>query len=99
MGSKPSFVDVWIEGHKGPDPENLEVLCDEQATEKLVSILNRLRTAYTLKESTVLKTLFCRRSIKRKYLNAMDWSSIGGRPHLTLKLYTTLEVGYAMAGM
>jgi len=40
LGTKPSFVDVWIEGHKGPDPENPEVLCDEQATEKLVSILN-----------------------------------------------------------
>ncbi|WVZ67119.1 hypothetical protein U9M48_016244 [Paspalum notatum var. saurae] len=35
MGTKPSFVDVWIEGHKGLDPENLEILCDEQATEKL----------------------------------------------------------------
>ncbi|WVZ50717.1 hypothetical protein U9M48_001946 [Paspalum notatum var. saurae] len=35
LGMKPSFVDVWIEGHKGPDPENPEVLCDEQATEKL----------------------------------------------------------------
>ncbi|WVZ76238.1 hypothetical protein U9M48_024227, partial [Paspalum notatum var. saurae] len=33
MGTKPSFVDVWIEGHKGPDPEN--PVCDEQATEKL----------------------------------------------------------------
>ncbi|WVZ70219.1 hypothetical protein U9M48_018900 [Paspalum notatum var. saurae] len=35
LGTKPSFVDVWIEGHKGPDPKNPEVLCDEQATEKL----------------------------------------------------------------
>ncbi|WVZ63262.1 hypothetical protein U9M48_012907 [Paspalum notatum var. saurae] len=34
-GIKPSFVDIYIEGHKGSDPENLEVLCDEQATEKL----------------------------------------------------------------
>ncbi|WVZ54387.1 hypothetical protein U9M48_005193 [Paspalum notatum var. saurae] len=34
-GIKPSFVDVvYIEGHKGSDPENPEVLCDEQATEK-----------------------------------------------------------------
>ncbi|WVZ63045.1 hypothetical protein U9M48_012716 [Paspalum notatum var. saurae] len=34
-GIKPSFVDVYIERHKGSDPENPEVLCDEQATEKL----------------------------------------------------------------
>ncbi|WVZ71460.1 hypothetical protein U9M48_020046 [Paspalum notatum var. saurae] len=34
-GIKPSFVDVYIEGHKGSDPENPKVLCDEQATEKL----------------------------------------------------------------
>ncbi|WVZ80162.1 hypothetical protein U9M48_027661 [Paspalum notatum var. saurae] len=34
-GIKPSFVDVYIEGHKGLDPENPEVLCDEQVTEKL----------------------------------------------------------------
>ncbi|WVZ89565.1 hypothetical protein U9M48_035949 [Paspalum notatum var. saurae] len=36
--SKPgmqSFVEVYIEGHKGSDPDNPEVLCDEQATEKL----------------------------------------------------------------
>ncbi|WVZ94282.1 hypothetical protein U9M48_040188, partial [Paspalum notatum var. saurae] len=30
-----SFVDVYIEGHKGSDPENPEVLCDQQSTEKL----------------------------------------------------------------
>ncbi|WVZ84853.1 hypothetical protein U9M48_031837, partial [Paspalum notatum var. saurae] len=34
-GIKPSFVEVYIEGHKGSDPDNPEVLCDEQATEKL----------------------------------------------------------------
>ncbi|WVZ63409.1 hypothetical protein U9M48_013043 [Paspalum notatum var. saurae] len=34
-GVKPSFVEVYIEGHKGSDPDNPEVLCDEQATEKL----------------------------------------------------------------
>ncbi|WVZ99717.1 hypothetical protein U9M48_044978, partial [Paspalum notatum var. saurae] len=34
-GAKPSFVEVYIEGHKGSDPDNPEVLCDEQATEKL----------------------------------------------------------------
>ncbi|WVZ50595.1 hypothetical protein U9M48_001836 [Paspalum notatum var. saurae] len=34
MGTKPSFVDVWIEGHKGPDPENPKMLCDEQAKYK-----------------------------------------------------------------
>ncbi|WVZ52354.1 hypothetical protein U9M48_003424, partial [Paspalum notatum var. saurae] len=34
-GVKPSFVEVYIEGHKGSDPDNPEILCDEQATEKL----------------------------------------------------------------
>ncbi|WVZ53977.1 hypothetical protein U9M48_004857, partial [Paspalum notatum var. saurae] len=34
-GVKPSFVEVYIEGHKGSDLDNPEVLCDEQATEKL----------------------------------------------------------------
>ncbi|WVZ89014.1 hypothetical protein U9M48_035478 [Paspalum notatum var. saurae] len=34
-GIKPSFVDIYIEGHKGSDLENPEVLWDEQATEKL----------------------------------------------------------------
>ncbi|WVZ84114.1 hypothetical protein U9M48_031176, partial [Paspalum notatum var. saurae] len=34
-GIKSSFVDVYIEGHKGSDSEKPEVLCDEQATKKL----------------------------------------------------------------
>jgi hypothetical protein len=31
-------IEVYMEGHKGPDPEHPEILCDEEATEKLVNI-------------------------------------------------------------
>ncbi|WVZ52034.1 hypothetical protein U9M48_003129 [Paspalum notatum var. saurae] len=31
---KPNFVEVYIEGHKGSDPNNPEVLCDEQVKYK-----------------------------------------------------------------
>ncbi|WVZ49254.1 hypothetical protein U9M48_000628 [Paspalum notatum var. saurae] len=71
---KPSFVEVYIEGHKGSDSDNPEVLCDEQATEKLAKY----------KENVI------QRHGPR--------SLIGGRPHQTLKPYTKLAVGYAMAG-
>ncbi|WVZ80401.1 hypothetical protein U9M48_027874 [Paspalum notatum var. saurae] len=35
LGVHPNFVEVFIRGHQGPDPENPEVLCDEQVTERL----------------------------------------------------------------
>ncbi|WVZ96367.1 hypothetical protein U9M48_042018 [Paspalum notatum var. saurae] len=41
-GVRPSFVEVYIRGHQGSDPENPEVLCNEQATEKLVKYKENL---------------------------------------------------------
>jgi hypothetical protein len=35
---EPSTIQVYVEGHKGPDPNSLEMLCDSGATEKLVSM-------------------------------------------------------------
>jgi hypothetical protein len=32
------MIQVYVEGHKGPDPNSLEMLCDSGATEKLVSM-------------------------------------------------------------
>jgi hypothetical protein len=37
-GVEPSMIQVYVEGHKGPDPNSLEMLCDSGATEKLVSM-------------------------------------------------------------
>ncbi|WVZ99378.1 hypothetical protein U9M48_044697 [Paspalum notatum var. saurae] len=39
---RPSFVDVFIRGHQGPNPENPEILCDEQATERLAKYKEQL---------------------------------------------------------
>lgn len=39
-GVEPRFIDVYMEGHRGPDPEHLEVLCEDSATEKLVGVNN-----------------------------------------------------------
>jgi hypothetical protein len=36
----PSFVDVYIRGHRGSNPQNPDELCDEGATQRLVSIKN-----------------------------------------------------------
>ena len=36
-GVEPSIVKVFVEGHKGPDPNRPELLCDDHATDKLVS--------------------------------------------------------------
>lgn len=38
-GEAPSFVQVFIRGHRGPDPQNPSVLCDEAAAQKMVSIV------------------------------------------------------------
>jgi hypothetical protein len=32
------MIQVYVEGHKGPDPNSLEMLCDSGAKEKLVSM-------------------------------------------------------------
>jgi hypothetical protein len=37
-GVEPSTIQVYVEGHKGQDPNSLEMLCDSGATEKLVSM-------------------------------------------------------------
>jgi hypothetical protein len=37
-GVEPSMIQVYVEGHKGPDPNSPEMLCDSGAAEKLVSM-------------------------------------------------------------
>jgi hypothetical protein len=37
-GVEPSMIQVYVEGHKGPDPNSPEMLCDSGAMEKLVSM-------------------------------------------------------------
>jgi hypothetical protein len=37
-GVEPSMTQVYVEGHKGPDLNSLEILCDSGAMEKLVSM-------------------------------------------------------------
>jgi hypothetical protein len=37
-GVEPSMIQVYVKGHKGPDPNSLEMLCDSGAIEKLVSM-------------------------------------------------------------
>jgi hypothetical protein len=39
-GVEPRFINVYMEGHRGPDPEHPEILCDDSATEKLVGVIN-----------------------------------------------------------
>jgi hypothetical protein len=36
-GQKPSNVEAYQEGHKGPDPNNPNQLCSQKATDQLVS--------------------------------------------------------------
>jgi hypothetical protein len=37
-GVDPSMIQVYVEGHKGPDSNRPEMLCDSGVTEKLVSM-------------------------------------------------------------
>jgi hypothetical protein len=37
-GVEPSMIQVYVEGHKGPNPNSPKMLCDSGATEKLVSM-------------------------------------------------------------
>jgi hypothetical protein len=37
-GVEPSMIQVYVEGHKGPDSNRPEMLCDSGVTEKLVSM-------------------------------------------------------------
>jgi hypothetical protein len=36
-GVAPNFMEVYVRGHRGPDPANPDVLCSETAREKMVN--------------------------------------------------------------
>ena len=38
-GVAPSFMEVYVRGHRGPDPANPDELCSEAAREKMVNKL------------------------------------------------------------
>ena len=66
-GVTPSFFDVYVEGHKGDDPANPEVLCDEIATQRMVRI-NKYNYGMHLLLSMqlMLKLMFYRLVMLRK---------------------------------
>jgi hypothetical protein len=37
-GVEPTLLQVFVEGHKGPDPNHPKILNDSNATDKLVSM-------------------------------------------------------------
>jgi hypothetical protein len=41
-GVVPSDVQIYLRGHIGPDPTNLDVLCSQKAIDRLVSVLKCL---------------------------------------------------------
>jgi hypothetical protein len=41
-GAVPSDVQIYLMGHRGPDPANPDVLCSQKATDRLVSVLKCL---------------------------------------------------------
>jgi hypothetical protein len=43
-GQKPSDIEVYQEGHKGPDPNNPDQLCSQTATDRLVSLGQKVQT-------------------------------------------------------
>jgi hypothetical protein len=43
-GQKPSDIEVYEEGHKGPDPDNHDQLYSQTTTDRLVSFGPKLQT-------------------------------------------------------
>ena len=41
-GVVPSDVQVYLRGHRGPEPANPDVLCSQKAIDRLVSVLKCL---------------------------------------------------------
>ena len=41
-GVVPSDVQIYLRGHRGPDPANPDVLCSQKATDRVVSVLKCL---------------------------------------------------------
>lgn len=62
-GEDPSFFDVYLEGHRGTDPERPEVLCDDASTQKLVSINKYNFASFVI---SVINSMLCRVDILRK---------------------------------
>ena len=38
-GAVPSDVQIYLRGHRGPNPANPDVLCSQKATDRVVSVL------------------------------------------------------------
>jgi hypothetical protein len=41
-GAMPSDVQIYLRGHRGPDPANPYVLCSKKAIDRVVSVLKCL---------------------------------------------------------
>jgi hypothetical protein len=51
-GQKPSDIEVYQEGHKGPDPNNPDLLCSQTTTDQLVSLDPKLQNVQSIDFST-----------------------------------------------
>jgi hypothetical protein len=67
---------VYMQGHRGSDPQNPDVLCTQTATDRLVSFWYSIM--YLILSASRLR-------MGRRWFNAMDRSTIGGANQSTLR--------------
>jgi hypothetical protein len=57
---EPTIVQTYVAGHKDPDPDHPEILCDRNATQKLVHTNTNSKLSFCIFHS---KSMFCRVAI------------------------------------
>jgi hypothetical protein len=98
-GRTPTDVEVYMQGHRGSDPQNPDVLCTQTATDRLVRFwCSIMCLSINLVMHLYLILFGSRIRMDRRWFNAMDMSTIGGASQLTLRQHMLAQEDKPMDG-
>ena len=98
-GRTPTDVEVYMQGHRGFDPQNPDVLCTQTATDRLVSFWYSIMCfCINLVMHLYLVCFASRLRMGRRWFNAMGRSTIGGASQSTLRQHMLAQEDKLMDG-
>jgi hypothetical protein len=98
-GRTPTDMEMYMQGHRGSDPQNPDVLCTQTATDRLVSFWYSIMCLSINLVMHLYLVLFASRiRMGRRWFNAMDRSMIGGASQSTLRQHMLAQEDKPMDG-
>ena len=100
-GVQPSDVEVFIAGHRGPDPSKPDELCSQSSNECLVRCQHFWYSLHCFSISNLhgfLVCFYCRRDMARQWSSAMEQIMTGNVTLLILWPCMRVEEEKAMDG-